>query len=107
MQTEPGEDVHSRWRVGPREELHSILVQHLNDFEFLAQEHLADRQIIFAIALRDLLGEPFPGLCLPSFRHILRSRVFAEVRRVNQISAAFPHQRRTLPRLILRQHFRQ
>src|SRR2546430_12157948 len=101
------EYMNTGWRIRSRKKRHPGLVQGPHDLEFFLDEFLARHEIIRAVALRNFLGESLPRPAFPRCWHIFHARIFAVVAHVDQIAAAFPHQRGTLPRLILRQNFCQ
>src|ERR1700730_4032589 len=101
MQAEPRENVDTRWRVGSGEKWNDFFVEQANHFELLAQEVLANGQVVATISLRDFIGEALPGLGFPGGGDVFRTRVFGEIAHVDQVAAAFPNQCGTLPGLIL------
>ena len=79
------------------------LMHRVYDFQFFLHEALPGGKIVGIELVNDFFCESFPGDVFPVRRHVLRARVVGKIRLIDQVSAALPHQRGTLPRLILRQ----
>src|ERR1700741_1066098 len=103
VQAEARKNVDAGWRVRAGEKGHACFVQQLNDLELLLKEFLAGFEVVGTEFGFDLFREFLPGLVLPVGRNILGAGVFAEVGNVNEVAAAFPDERRTLPGLVFRE----
>ena len=82
-------------------------VHRVHHFQFFFYETLPRGEIIGVEVMHDLLGEALPRHIFPVGRRVLGPGIVSEVRLINQVAAALPHQRRALPRVILRQQREQ
>src|SRR5580765_8587206 len=107
MQTKAGKDVDTRMRVGSGEKRNPSAMHRVDDYKLFLHERFSRSEIVSIEIVFNLLSKPLPRHIFPVCRDILGASVMSKVSLIDQIAAALPHQRWTLPRVILRQQSEQ